>query len=289
MSESEDLYKKAVLTALEHGPKARHELVKELTPSNDITSAKMSIKKLQKTLNELEDEKRIICHPVRIGASRKWTSLYALPQDEILVKTRMERVSATSYRRSGRKPTTLEGKVKRTIENLRFILKRNPTSLEISYDTGETPEAIREVAFKLSPTMGWREPSEKQISRANEKVKEIYKIARLLGHFPSEIVQKRSVYCLHDESWNSILDRVNYARKQELNELPKIVATKKDKKRIEFEYRWPKGSKWYGSGDYPEYYDKENRRLVSWRLRFAEKTKEQIDQLLKEIKNSRKS
>ena len=46
---------------------------------------------------------------------------------------------------------SLEQRVKRTIEELRFILMRDPKILEIAYEIGETPEAIRKVAFKLSP------------------------------------------------------------------------------------------------------------------------------------------
>lgn len=187
-----------------------------------------------------------------------------------------------------RRNALVDQKVKNAIEYLRFILMRDPTILEVAYKMGKTPEAIRETAFKLSPKIGWKEPSEKQISRADDKIKEIYKIARLLHHFAPEIVQKRHVFCLNDESWNTILNRVNYARKYEPGEVPKIVSTKKDERQMKIEYRWPKGSKWYGSNG-SEYYDKENKRLVSAEVVFMKGIMKRTDQLLEEIKKSRES
>jgi len=182
----------------------------------------------------------------------------------------------------------LDQKVKNAIKHLRFILMRDPTIREIAYRIGKTPKAIQETAFKLSPKIGWREPSEKQISRANDRVKEVYKIARLLRHFALEIVQKRRVFCLNDESWDTIRDRVEYAREQEPGEVPKIVTTDEDERQMKFKYRWPKGSKWYGSNG-SEYYDKENKRLVSAAVVFMKGIMKRTDQLLEEMKNSRES
>ena len=49
------------------------------------------------------------------------------------------------------KITPLEEKVENAIDHSRFLLMRDPTPKEIGYNVGETPEKVREVAFKLAP------------------------------------------------------------------------------------------------------------------------------------------
>ncbi|HDN05879.1 MAG TPA: hypothetical protein ENF90_02645, partial [Candidatus Bathyarchaeota archaeon] len=143
---------------LKDGPKARHELVEALTPS------KMSVKKLQKVLNELEDNGEILRKHVLIEGTHKTTSLYALPQDKPLFE-KTASASARYYRTSGRKPTTLEGKIRRSVKTLKKKLGRNPTLEEIALDVGVTPEEVKKPLYRIAKEVGWEPEKRKAATR----------------------------------------------------------------------------------------------------------------------------
>jgi len=140
-------YEKSVLEVLKNGPKPRKDLFEEICPKT------MSEKKLQTTLNELEDEERIICRPIRTGKSRKWTSVYALPKHRHLLEV--------DYR-----------KVARAVENLRLELCRNPEVEEVAATIGEDPESIQKILFEHAPELKWMPPTPSEKKEA-EKSREI--------------------------------------------------------------------------------------------------------------------
>lgn len=130
-------YEKTVIKTLKNGPKTRKELVEEICPKM------MSKKKLQKTLNELEDEGRIICHPRRFDKSHKWTSVYALPKYRHLLEL--------DY-----------GRVVRVVKYLRLRLCRNPDVEEVAVKIEEDPENVRKTLFKHASELKWSPPTKKE-------------------------------------------------------------------------------------------------------------------------------
>lgn len=146
-----DRYKVAIIQELRNGPKLRFELVKILIEEKKV----MSAKKLEKTLAELEDEGKIIRKPTELPGSRKYTSLYSLIEDEeLLAEYKPKRIGKIV----GRKPTTLEGSLKRAIPKLKSKLKRNPTKEEIAIEVGKIPKEIEKSLFKLAKQLKWSPP-----------------------------------------------------------------------------------------------------------------------------------
>lgn len=174
-----------------------------------------------------------------------------------------------------------EQKLKKAIKSLRFDFMRDPTILEIAYDVGETPEAIRETVFKLSPISGWREPSEKEIADAKGKVKRVYELGSVFRQFGNSNIVYNPSYPLSKESHTAIIKRVNYALKNEKDQLPEIVVVNEEEQRTEFKFRWPKISKWYLSGDYTEYCYKKSGKLSGKLVPDLERLKKGMEELLK--------
>jgi len=145
-------YEKTVLEALKNGPKPRNVLFKELCPKT------MNIKKLQTTLNELEDEGRIICRPRRIGESHKWTSVYALPKHRHLLEADYSQIA-------------------RAVKYLRLELCRNPEVEEVAAKIGEDPEGVRKLLFKHASELRWKPPTPEE----KEEAKKLRERARKLA------------------------------------------------------------------------------------------------------------
>lgn len=145
-------YRNAVLEILEKGPRSRNELIKELCPKV------MSQKKLQKTLNELEDEERIICVPRRIGGTRKWTSIYALPKHRYLLEVEL-------------------GLVAKAVEFLRLELCRNPDVEEVAAKICEDPDSVRKLLFRHAVDFKWEPPTLDE----KDEAKKLRKKARRLA------------------------------------------------------------------------------------------------------------
>jgi len=144
-----DYYEKAITKALKNGPNPRNNLVKELCPKI------MSKKKLQNTLNELEDEGKIICHPKRFSNSHKWTSFYALPKHRHLLEADYSQVI-------------------RAVKDLRLTLCRNPDVEEVAAKIGEDPENVRKILFKHALMLRWNPPTLAE----KEEVRELQNRAR---------------------------------------------------------------------------------------------------------------
>ena len=119
---------------LKDGPKQRKEIVKQLCPKI------MSEKKVQTTLNELDDAGRIKTVSRKEEGSHRRTTWYALPEHEYLLETDA-------------------GRVVTAIERLRSILLRPPLIHEIAVEAGITPEMAEKWVYKLAPQTGWFNPS----------------------------------------------------------------------------------------------------------------------------------
>ena len=159
-----------------------------------------------------------------------------------------------------KKITPMEEKVDKVITNQRFLLMRDPSTIEIAYEVGETPEKIRETAFKLAPKTKWKEPTEDEIKNAEMKIKEIYQIACLLNEFDSKIVLKRPSVHLGGVSYKTVLKRVKHALDFEKEFLPKIVFGMETDKYKMFRFEWSDSSRFQFTGN-PEYYYKQEKKL----------------------------
>lgn len=141
-------YEEAVLNVLKDGPKQRKWIVGQLCPKI------MSQKKLQKTLNELENAGKVKSVSKRIEGSRRWTTWYILPGQEYLLEVDAGRIIAS-------------------IERLKAVLFRPPTVDEIAVETGITPDGAEKLAYKLAAQTGWFNPKPELIRDAREKLGEV--------------------------------------------------------------------------------------------------------------------
>ena len=182
------------------------------------------------------------------------------------------------------KITPLEEKVEKAIHHLRFLLMRDPTTTEIAYDVGETPEKMREIAFKLAPKLKWKEPSEEDIKGDYKKLSDIYQIASLLNHFKADIVLRRPTKFLQKVTPNKILNRANYAREHEKENLPQVGLVKETDKFLEYSFYWSGGSK-YCFGDISEFYDKDTETLSGQNEAFMKKIKHVWELTKKSLNN----
>lgn len=156
------LYEKAVIHSLKNGPKTRNELFKEIYPKV------MSEKKLQETLNELEDEERITCVPKRVGETHKWTSYYALREHKYLLEVDLAKVADA-------------------VKYLRLELCRNPEVEEVAAKIGKYPESVAKLLFKHAPDLKWKPPT----SEEKEEAKKLHQKALELA--------TQTKYGLHDD------------------------------------------------------------------------------------------
>ena len=77
------------------------------------------------------------------------------------------------------------------IGDLRFVLFRNPTIIEVAYKVGKPPEIIREEIFRLASKLNWKEPTAEEIKKAEGKIKEVLEMSTLMKSFSFEVISKR--------------------------------------------------------------------------------------------------
>jgi hypothetical protein len=135
------VYEKVVIDALKNGPKVRNRLVVEICPNT------MSVKKLQTTLNNLENEGKVVCVPKRLDKTRKWTSCYALPKHKFLLEVDL-------------------GQVANAVKYLRLELCRNPDIEEVAARIGGDPENLRTFLFIHAPELRWKPPTSEEKEKA---------------------------------------------------------------------------------------------------------------------------
>lgn len=141
-------YEKSVLDLLKAGPKQRKWLLVQLCPKI------MSQKKLQKTLNELEDGGEVVGVSRRVEGRRNWTTWYVLPGQEYLLD-----VDA--------------GRIIGAIDRLKVVLLRMPTVDEIAVEAGITPGEAEKLVYKLATQTGWFNPTPELIRDARVKLGEV--------------------------------------------------------------------------------------------------------------------
>jgi len=142
------LYEEAILKLLKEGPMQRQQIIKQLCP------VVMSLKKLQETLNELEDFDKIKAISKRIGGSRRWSTWYALPGDIYLLDMDA-------------------GMVVGAIKRLWDVLLRPPTVQEIATETCMIPQDAERLAYKIAAQIGWFPPNLELMKDATEKLGEV--------------------------------------------------------------------------------------------------------------------
>ena len=145
-------YREAVIKVLEQGSKPRYELVRELCPRI------MSKKKLQNTLNELEDEGRIVNVPKRIEGTHRRTSFYALLKHRYLLEVEF-------------------GLVVKALKRLRLELCRNPEPEEIAAKIGADRQSVERLIFEYAPELKWKPPTQEE----KEEAKKLRERARKLA------------------------------------------------------------------------------------------------------------
>jgi chaperonin cofactor prefoldin len=128
------IYEKAVLETLKSGPKMRKELVEELCPR------RMSVKKLQSTLNYLVDAEKIVRVPKTIGKTQKYTSFYALPQHKYKLETNLDEIA-------------------KAVKELRLELCRSPEVEEVAARIGVDPDIVKKLLFEHAPDLRWKPPT----------------------------------------------------------------------------------------------------------------------------------
>lgn len=140
-------YEKSVLDLLKDGPKQRKWLLAQLCPKI------MSIKKLQKTLNELESAGKVVGVSKRVDGRRNWTTWYVLPRQEYLLDVDAGRIIAA-------------------IDRLKVVLLRMPTVDELAVEAGITPSEAERLTYKLAAQIGWYTPTLELIQDARVKLGE---------------------------------------------------------------------------------------------------------------------
>lgn len=141
-----DVYEKAVLDLLNFGPKQRKWLVEQLCTKI------MSKRKLQGTLNSLEDAGKI--KKVYRSIDDRQTTWYVLPEQEYLLNVD-------------------EGRMLSAMDRLKKFLFRPATVDELAVETGVTPAVAEKLAYKLAVQAGWFNPSPELIAHAREKLGEV--------------------------------------------------------------------------------------------------------------------
>jgi hypothetical protein len=155
-------YAKSVLDLAKDGPMRRQWLVDQLCPKI------MSIKKLQKTLNELTLEGKLVKSPRQAEASGRSETWYMLPKHRYLLE-----VDA--------------GKIIGVIERLKHLLLRMPTVDEVAVEAGITPSEAEHLVYKLAAQTGWYNPTPEIIRDARVRLGEILVCAaRIRQNFVAE-------------------------------------------------------------------------------------------------------
>jgi hypothetical protein len=140
-------YDKAVLDLVKQGPSRRQWLVTQLTPKI------MTAKTLQKTLNRLTAENKIIKKPKQPEGGRLET-WYMLPKHELPFEVDDSRIETA-------------------IERLKPLLFRVPTIDELAIEVGISPAEAQTLTYKLAPKTGWYNPSDNLIENSKVTLGEV--------------------------------------------------------------------------------------------------------------------
>jgi hypothetical protein len=141
-------YAKPVLDLVKEGPKRRQWLVNQLTPQI------MSKRKLQKTLNELTDESKLVKEPMHNDGSGVYETWYMLPEHRYLLEVKA-------------------GQIIGAIERLKLLLLRMPTVDETAVEAGITPQEAVHLVYKLAAQTGWFNPTPELIHNARRQLGEV--------------------------------------------------------------------------------------------------------------------
>ena len=141
------LYAKAVLDLLKDHPKRRQWLINQLCPLT------MSKQKLQKTLNQLTLERRLIKKSRPPDSGSGWETWYMLPGQEFLLD-----VDA--------------GRIISAVERFKVLMTRMPTMNEIALEIGLTPTETEKLLYELAPQIGWYNPTIEIIADAKVRLGE---------------------------------------------------------------------------------------------------------------------
>ena len=141
-------YEKSVLDLVKDGPKRRQWLVNQLCPPV------MTERKLQKTLNELTGENKIVKVPRYEEGGGGLETWYMLPKHRLSFEVDDSRITIA-------------------IERLKPLLLREPTVDELAVEVGITPAEAENLAYKLASQTGWYKPSEKLIENSKVKLGEV--------------------------------------------------------------------------------------------------------------------
>lgn len=123
----------------------------------------MSKKKLQKVLNQLEDEAIIVNVPRRIGKTHKWTSFYALPKHRYLLEVEL-------------------GQVAKALKYLRLELCRNPEVEEVAAKIDKDPEGVRKILFEHASELNWKPPTPEDKEESKKLRDEAKRVSALIKY-----------------------------------------------------------------------------------------------------------
>lgn len=153
------IYRNFVESELKDGPTARQELIERLCPS------KMSIRRLQKTFNEMLNDGVIFVNHTKNPATKKVIAFYGLKGHEYRLHEKL-------------------GSMQRAIDELRRILLRNPKPDELAYELRMTPKEAENLAYSTAKETGWRFPTEEEADISWEKMGETLFLAARLKRAP---------------------------------------------------------------------------------------------------------
>jgi hypothetical protein len=200
------IYDDAVLKLLKDGPMRRQSLLNQLCP------AIMSKNKLQKTLNALTLELKIIKSPRFPDSGGRCESWYTLPGQRYLLE-----VDA--------------GKIIEAIERLKPLLLRMPSVDEIAVEVGITPSEAESLAFKFAAQKGWYNPTRKLIEDARVRLGEALVCAARIRDNQVDMNSNSKSFDYEEDA------RIVEEAKRFLKEYPKLLPTlSKDGEKV---IEWP--------------------------------------------------
>jgi hypothetical protein len=188
-------YEKAVLDLVKDDPKRRQWLVNQLCPPV------MSERKLQKTLNELEDDKKIVKVPKYGEGCVGLETWYMLPGHRLSFEVDDSRIATA-------------------IEHLKPILLRQPTIDELAVEVGITPAEAEILAYKLASQTGWYNPSKKIIEDSRIKLGEVLICAARIRDKQLDLDGKSESFDYEEDA--HIVEEANRFLKDHLKLLPTL-------------------------------------------------------------------
>jgi hypothetical protein len=186
-------YAKAVLDLVKQGPSRRQWLVIQLTPKT------MTTKTLQKTLNRLTAERKIIKKSKQPEGGRPET-WYMLPKHELPFEVDDSRIETA-------------------IERLKPLLFRVPTIDELAIEVGITPAEAQTLTYKLASKTGWYNPSDKLIETSKVTLGEVLVCAARIRDKHVELNGSSKSFDYQDDA------HIVEEAKRFLNDYPKLPPT----------------------------------------------------------------